>query len=320
MNKILWFILSTLFIVQIVSAVDNHITLKANSETTITKGALLLSDLAEIVGVSPSDDEAVITLRNIELISDINPGDTIEYSGEELLSKLRSNGVDLTSIRYNIPKTIKVTRAFRKLQDGEIKKILEDYLLGTGRDVAVRRIFTLTPPNVSPDADNFSVTPARDDIRSGRSTFFVRSTNLDAEEMRFSISADLDEWKEIPLATRNISRGEIISPSDLQVQRVAARTVATDVIADYSKIVGLEAMRTIGSGDSFRFSSIAIPPLIKRGAKVTMLHKTPIFEITASGFALEDGIDGQMIKIRNEVSNKVVVGKVSDNGLILVNQ
>jgi flagella basal body P-ring formation protein FlgA len=61
-----------------------------------------------------------------------------------------------------------------------------------------------------------------------------------------------------------------------------------------------------------------IPPVVKSGSRVTLLFKRGQLEVTASGIALENGIVGSEIKVRNENSKRVVIGRVADEGLVVV--
>ncbi|MCB0340106.1 MAG: flagellar basal body P-ring formation protein FlgA, partial [Bdellovibrionales bacterium] len=81
---------------------------------------------------------------------------------------------------------------------------------------------------------------------------------------------------------------------------------------------GFETNRNIGFGEVFRKPMLHIPPVITSGSKVTVFYKSAAMEATASGVAVEDGIEGSEIRVRNDNSNKVITGRVVGPGMVQV--
>jgi flagella basal body P-ring formation protein FlgA len=127
-----------------------------------------------------------------------------------------------------------------------------------------------------------------------------------------------DEWRLMPIATRPLRKGDIVSGADVELSRVNGTTVGRDVIENLSDVVGQSLTRDVGQGEMFRNGAVVVTPLVKAGARVTLLYRRGRLEATATGVALENGAAGQEIKVRNEASNKIIEGRVSDPGIVEV--
>ena len=138
-------------------------------------------------------------------------------------------------------------------------------------------------------------------------------------ESRFTVGATLDEWVEVPVASRPIVRGEVVRELDLRMARLNVRSLPRDAARDLDVIVGHEISRTIAEGEVFRKSKLAIPPVIEVGSQVTILYDSELLHLTVSGVALEAGIEGQAIRVRNTDSKRVVTATVVEAGLVKVN-
>ncbi|MDF2635242.1 MAG: flagella basal body P-ring formation protein FlgA, partial [Pelosinus sp.] len=65
-------------------------------------------------------------------------------------------------------------------------------------------------------------------------------------------------------------------------------------------------------------SMVNKPVLIKRGSMVILIALVGSMEVTASGQAMQDGYEGQLIRVKNVNSNKIVLGKVIEENKVQV--
>jgi len=83
-------------------------------------------------------------------------------------------------------------------------------------------------------------------------------------------------------------------------------------------VIGMVLSRNISAGKVITPRLIQMPKLIKRGESVTLLAKTPYLAVRMKGKAMEDGTMGQLIKVRNISSNRVVEGIVAKASIVEV--
>ena len=70
----------------------------------------------------------------------------------------------------------------------------------------------------------------------------------------------------------------------------------------------------------FQKRKLDIPPVIDMGALVTLVYRSGGIEATASGVAIESGALGDEIRVRNDSSRKIILGKVLEPGIVGVSK
>lgn len=297
-------------------AVKAHVRVEGRERAIVTSAQIRLGDIAHVYSDRNQDDEAVIALKKIVLAKAPAPGKSSEVAGLSIVDRMREEGVRLTDVIYTFPQSIGVTRAGRKLNDEEIRAAIESSVSGQNRDTTLKRVFYRGDFLVAPGDVQLSARQLGPARSGAQVPFELIAKQAEGESLRHTVSAEIAEWREVPVANRALGRGSLIGPDDIVMARLNIAALPKDALPDMSRIVGLELKREVGEGTAFKAADLAIPPVIQAGAKVTMRYRTDLFEATATGVALESGIAGQEIKVRNEHSKKVVIGTVIEPGLV----
>lgn len=285
------------------------------SSVTVTTPTVRLGDLAEVSSTSLSDDDAVIGLQKIFIENSPAPGRDVTISASSIIEKLTAEGVDLGKVSYVFPRVLTVKRAARLVTKDEVRIAIETALHLAGMDAALKDVRYKEDRFVSPGASSIEAIPLTSSI-PGIRPFSVKVAVDGGEQQVFDVNAAVDEWGMLPVARRGVPRGDLIQADDVAMARVNLGAIPVDALHDDGDVVGLSATKDILTGEVFRKDKLAIPPLVVAGAKVTMMYKSGIFEASASGIALESGIRGQEIKIRNDSSKKIIAGVVLEPGLV----
>ena len=299
------------------SPLARSVRLEGRQSATVTTSRITMGDVAEVWSTRPSDDEAVIALRKLDLGISPEPGQRSEISGVQLVESLKRAGVNLESISYRFPRTIAVERASRTLRIDEVQAAIEQYLRRVGKEVDIRNIRLEREIAVAPGEAQFSVLPA---ASSGGShmNFDLTVRVPDAPEVRFQGIAQVSEWGEIPVAARGFAKGEVVGAHDITRARVNLSALPREAALDEAHIVGMQLEQGVNSGEFFRRDKLASPPVVSAGQKVVLLFKSTYFEASATGVALETGAVGDPVKVRNDASKRVVSGIAREPGLVEV--
>jgi len=91
-----------------------------------------------------------------------------------------------------------------------------------------------------------------------------------------------------------------------------------DFVTELERVENKEAARNLPAGAILGSKSVVEPPLIKRKDKVIISTGESSFSVQMDGTALMDGAKGQVIKVRNESSGRIISGTVIEPGLVLV--
>ncbi|GAB5349248.1 flagellar basal body P-ring formation chaperone FlgA [Alteriqipengyuania sp. 357] len=116
--------------------------------------------------------------------------------------------------------------------------------------------------------------------------------------------------------TRQIQRGDLLSERDFAAEEISAGQARGAMSAQ--EAAGLEARRTLRSGMPVRASDLAEPRLVRRGEPVTIVLLSGALSITATGRALADGAQGDVVRVFSEATNQTLTGVVEPDGRVRV--
>jgi flagella basal body P-ring formation protein FlgA len=302
-----------------VVAAQHDIRIIGREDAVVTTDAVRLSDVAQVSATTIDNDDVVIALQKLQIGRSPNPGKEVLIPAASVLEKLRRSGVNLRELGYSFPRMIRVKRAARQLRPSEVEQVIEQYLASSGRDLSLRTMQFEEEVFVAPGEIDLIVRNVREH-RAGKMSFELQAFVPGAPDVPFHVQAQVDEWSEVPVATRALSRGVIVSENDVALARVNLAKLVSPIEQEKQAVIGMELSREVGYGEAFTAQKLVVPPLIPAGAKVTMVYKGQFFEATATGITLEPGLPGQPVKVRNDASRKVVVGTAREPGLVEVTQ
>ena len=127
-------------------------------------------------------------------------------------------------------------------------------------------------------------------------------------KLRFTVR----KFANVLLAARDITAHELLDKACVRVERRDVGRLTPGYLTDVSQIEGLTVQRLVREGTVLTKWIVTKPILVKRGNIITLVAKSKNMEVTATGQALEDGAAGQMIRIKNLNSQKIVVAQVID--------
>ena len=295
------------------------IQLRGRPVVTVTGPEVRLGDVADITSAVLDDEDAVIALKKILLRESPAPGTEQSVAATEVLERMRLAGVQVEAIGYALPQSMKVRRAGRILRRQEVEEAIEAALGTLGKDIELRSI-TYKEDVFVPSANiTVSAKPFRS-TAGAQVGFSVEVQSPAAEPQRFPVYATIDEWAEVPVAARPVTRGSVLSADDVVMARMNIRAIPRDSARSPRDIIGLEIGTDVGYGEMFRRGKLVVPPIINPGARVTLLYREGPLEASASGVAIEAGAYGDVIRVRNESSKRVVSGTVLEPGVVGVKQ
>ncbi len=122
----------------------------------------------------------------------------------------------------------------------------------------------------------------------------------------------------VPVLAHVVARGDIVSQDDLTTIWLPARRLSRGLLASPDEILGREATRSLRPGVPLRRGDLRRPLLIRKGEVVTMRVATGAMILTAQGRAMQDGARGELVRVLNGKSRRVVEGRVVGAGLVEV--
>lgn len=124
----------------------------------------------------------------------------------------------------------------------------------------------------------------------------------------------------VPLVTsaQMLERGRVIGPADVVVSEQNVALIQDQVYTAPQQVVGQTVKRRINAGQPLTTSLLDRPVLIERGQSVTLIVNSQGIQASTAGEALKQGRQGEMIRVRNSSSQRIVDGVVESAGVVRI--
>lgn len=117
-------------------------------------------------------------------------------------------------------------------------------------------------------------------------------------------------FRAIPLVEHDLRRGVIVQDKDLRLQEQDLLTLPKEVLLTGSEVVGKEVKSLVRKGSAILPYMVREVPTVRRGDRVNLTVKTEEIEVSAVGEAMDEGRQGEKIRVRNLDSKKMVEGTI----------
>ncbi|WBQ11810.1 flagellar basal body P-ring formation chaperone FlgA [Hyphomonadaceae bacterium BL14] len=111
---------------------------------------------------------------------------------------------------------------------------------------------------------------------------------------------------DVPVLTRAVARGDVITDDMVRWERLAAGQVRPDTLMSAEAMIGLEARRTLRADTPLRALDLQAPVIITRGEIVQLVYQTAGLAMTARARALDNVSEGQTARFLNLQSNRTI--------------
>lgn len=269
-----------------------------------------LGDLAAISIQHKEFERLLADLKALKIADAPPPKTKTSIPGASILSAIESLGITRDAIGYSIPVVVEVEREGRLVTNGEVlNEVRAQLSRDANLNVQVREVNWDSAQIVPVGLTSYQI--ERIGMPSAGKVPLRIMTSVDSiPAARFLATAIVDDWREVPVLNRTLDRGMLISPSDIEVVRLNLFSQPGDVADNVKDVLGRAVKSRINAGETIRRSLIDIPPLIPQGKKIIMLYQQGPLKATATGTAMDDGLRGETIRVKNDASHRIVKAKV----------
>lgn len=274
----------------------------------LDRGAIRLGDIFS----------GITAMQDVEIAVAPAPGRSVTYDYSVLSKVAQRYELDWQSGSFTDKAVI--TRAAHKIDTDAIKAAVVTQLQGRGVtgdiDIALdnrtqeinlptdtKAEFTLTDFNYDPTNQRFhtELLAAVDTPAFHQVTVTGRAVSAVA----------------VPVLNRVLSQGAVIGKGDLDWIKLPADRAA-DYLRTTDAIIGMELRRQMSEQSPLRVQDVIAARIIKHGTLVTMKIVQPSMVLTAQGRAMQDGAIGDVIRVANTQSNRVVEARVIAAGEVQI--
>jgi flagella basal body P-ring formation protein FlgA len=200
------------------------------------------------------------------------------------------------------------------IDEGAIEQALRDHLTKEGidgqYDLAIQTgLSSIVLPETLDPSVKITRFNLRQDGRSFEATIAAPDSATPAVTRQ--ITGMIERITSVPVLKDAITKGDIIGKNDIQYIDLPARSVKPDTILTEENLIGATPRRMLAAGEPVKAGDIEAPRMVERGQSVTLIFSAGPLNLTARGKALENGTQGDVIRVLNTSSNKTIDGVVT---------
>lgn len=113
-----------------------------------------------------------------------------------------------------------------------------------------------------------------------------------------------------------IARDTVITADDLQLKKFNISNQREGLMTNPDEAIGLTSKRALQPGKPITRNELVQPVLVKRDQPVMIVSHMDGITASMPGVALKNGRKGEVIKIRNSSSQRIISGVVDDTGVV----
>lgn len=132
------------------------------------------------------------------------------------------------------------------------------------------------------------------------------------------VNGNYDQLVRIPVLAQKMSRDNIIKESDIAWIELPQKQVTFDTITDADKLIGQSLKRNIAEASKLQERDLQKQQILPKNTVVNILFSTPNISIKTVGVALDSGGEGDIIRVRNSSSNKIIQAIIQDEKNVAV--
>lgn len=280
----------------------------------VVKGAQVrVSDVFN--GPIPRGDRAILNAPA--------PGERMVLDAEMLSRIARVYGLDWAPMSRDISAVVK--RDSQTVSEPEIMDELRMALAAAGapEDAEIQTTAGVTSATLPVGAmPRLDVGQVQYDPRTRRFNAIVDvSASADGKVIytrQLPISGRVYPTERVAVLAATVNRGDIIQPEDVTTVRVRADLLRDGAVTDAQQLIGKQARRQIREGEPVGANQLQTPVLVKRGDLVVMFYALRTMNLTTTGKAMDPGGQGDIIRVMNPKSNRVLFAKVVQGNQVVV--
>lgn len=309
--------LSSLLVIGVAALASAQLQVHMPREATISNGTITLCQIAILRGDPCLVERASpITLGNL-----LVPGQIIPVDRPTILSRLATFNIFASQVQFSGANSITVRRSGTTITGEEILQVAIEMAKTQASRYPVVRIEPVAIPqdlSVDPNARDTRLVPQIIAGNPSAGTMRVRITAVCGTQTIASrdVLLRLLYKNHKVIAIRDLPAGTVITAQDIRIEEELSTSPCE---LDRPSSYGLVLKRPIKAGAQIRQADLDLPTkkaVVKRNELVMVKIERPGVVVSSQGKALSDGCIGEVIKVRNIESNRIILCKVKDDGTV----
>ncbi len=137
---------------------------------------------------------------------------------------------------------------------------------------------------------------------------------VESDQVRLRIR----KFREVLVSLDRIGRGDELSFDKVALRRMDVTDLHELPLLSVAELEGLRARRNLRRGSILTSGDVEPVPDVEVGRDVTIVYDDGLCRVTAEGTALQAGMAGEYVKVKNKGSRKIVIARVVDQTAVAI--
>nr|WP_204305124.1 flagellar basal body P-ring formation chaperone FlgA [Desulfurobacterium thermolithotrophum] len=281
-------------------------------QAELDKDKITVADIAEIHGSSIEKE----VISAITISSSPSPCKEKRITKEQIAKKiaefLRNNDVSFKEIKISGFPFCKVKRICLIMKSEDIKDRIRSFFRENYPDVEILSIFV---PKIVIPFREYKDSIEIEDIGNHYARVVYSIFSKGNLIKKLWITVKIDRKRKATVAVKDIPKGKLITYSDVKIEKVPSKKARKSAIS-LNEVIGKIAKRDIRKGEVIKITDLSPNYVVWRNKPVKIIYDIHNIHIELLGIALENGAIGDIIRIKNISTGKVLICKVIGNGIV----
>ena len=291
------------------------VTVAVKADSKIRGPWLSLGDIAEVGGEAK---DRVKMLRELKLGDAPAPGTTWLMNPALLEPKLAASKADFSDITWSVPANFKITTLSQRVSGRQIGEIAQSHLarLSVGANLS---LVDLPEDLQAPEGKLELIPELSGAIRYNVLTTVNVAVRTDGVGfVKVPVQFEVKRYLDVVVAAVNLNAGDILSEQSIRLEKMDAGKLAAGYMTETEKVIGLQLRFAMAPGTVMTERNVKRPIVVQRGEIVQLRARIGELEVAANGVALAAGAAGDLIKVQNSTTKKILTGRVQEDKTVLV--
>ncbi len=132
------------------------------------------------------------------------------------------------------------------------------------------------------------------------------------------VSLRISIFDNVLVTARPLARGLPLKAGDIKRQKRDVASLTGGYVTDRRQILGKIPRYALRAGIEIAPRMLQAPTLVRRGEHITIIAASVGLEVRTAGEALADGTQGELMRVRNLLTKRIIQGVVSAAGVVSV--
>jgi flagella basal body P-ring formation protein FlgA len=289
------------------------------AKTNVTGPRVCLGDIADVIG---QNSVMVDRVRRLNLSHAASAGDKVNLSQSLVKIALRKEGYSLDQFNFEGAPTAEVFTRSQRISTEDLLPRVKAFVLREMKEVPDNVQVKLGGPEkniILPDGELKAT--FRPPLSGKYEGTVLVTTELEvnshlAKVLPLRIVITIQH--SVVVAKKRIEKGDKLTAENVGIGKISTAKIPSDALHHIEIALGRTAAVPLAPGVALRMGSLYDPPAIRRGQLAQAILRKGNVEITAEVRAAEDGKAGEIIRVENTKSHKLLRARVEDEKTVSI--